>query len=132
MDLLYMEPVFIDSTSLILGARNMYGDKPHMIQFHKLLIIFDRLTDYTFLIRCIAKITAENIISIFEKLIKPTVVLPVIIVSDQDTLFMSRIFQNWLSENGILYKVGSTYDLESDGGSKRKNKSIIYMFALKK
>src|SRR5947209_2429778 len=132
MDFLYMEPVFVDYASLIPGFRNLHEDKPHMIQFHKLLVISDRLTDYTFLIPCISEITAKNVIHMFENMIKPTVGLPFVIISDQDTLFMSRAFQNWVSENGILYKVGSTYHPQTDGASERKNRSIIPIFAAKK
>src|SRR5437588_1988390 len=47
-------------------------------------------------------------------------------------LCMSRAFQNRVSENGILYKVGSTYHPQIDGASERKNRSIIPMFAAKK
>ena len=45
---------------------------------------------------------------------------------------MSRAFQNWVGENGILHKVGSTYHPQTDGASERKNRSIIPMFAAKK
>ena len=126
-----MEPVFVDCATLIPGFKNMHGDKPHMIQFHKLLVISDRLSDFTFLIPCISEITAENVISMFENWIKPTVGLPVTIISDQDTLFMSTAFQDWLSKNGILHKASSAYHPETDGASERKNKSIIPIFAAK-
>src|SRR5438105_5813145 len=132
MDFLYMELVFMHCASLILGFRNMYWDEPHIIQFHKLLVISDRLTDYTFLIPCISEITAKNVIDMFENMIKPTIGLPYVIISDQDTLFMSRVFQDWVSDNGILHKVGSTYHPQTDGASERKNRSIIPMFAAKK
>src|SRR5438105_2509329 len=123
MDFLYMEPVFVGCATLISGFKNMHGDKPHMIQFHKLFVISDRLSDFTFLIPCISEITAENVISIFENWIKATVGLPVSIVSDQDTLLISTVFQDWLNKNGILYKAISTYHPETDGGSERKNKA---------
>src|SRR5438445_11203905 len=45
---------------------------------------------------------------------------------------MSRVFQDWVSDNGILRNVGSTYYPQTDGASERKNKSIIPMFAAKK
>ena len=66
MDFLHMEHVFIDCALLIPGFKNRHGDKPHIIQFHKLLVICDRLTDFTFLILCISEITGKNIISTFE------------------------------------------------------------------
>ena len=63
----------------------------------------------------------DGVIDIFETLIKPTVSLPLSIVSDPDTLFMSNKFQEGLQVNGVRHEVTSTYHPESDGQTERKN-----------
>src|SRR5438445_12605027 len=99
MDFLYIKPVFVDCASLIPGFKNLYGDKPHMIQFHTLLVISDRLSDFTSLILYISEFTVENVIAMFGNWIKPTVALPANIFSDQDMLFMPNVFQESLRKN---------------------------------
>ena len=64
---------------------------------------------------------ADGVMDIFERLIKPTVGLPLSIVSDQNPLFMSDKLQEWLQVNGVRHKVTSTYHLESDGHIERKH-----------
>ena len=81
MDFLYMEPVVVDCALLIPGFKNLHRDKPHMIQFHKLLVISNTLSNFTFLIPCISEIIVENVISIFENWIKPAVGLPANIIT---------------------------------------------------
>ena len=82
--------------------------KPHVIILCKVLNIVDRHSGYTYIILCTAEIDADGVIDIFERLIKPTVGLPLSIASDQDSLFMSGKLQEWLQVNGVRHKVTST------------------------
>ena len=84
---------------------------------------------YSYIIPCTAAIDGDGIIDIFEKLIKPTIGLPLSIGSDQDHLFMSGKFHEWLQVNGVRYNITSTYHPKSDGQTERKNKEIYEMFA---
>jgi transposase InsO family protein len=127
-----MEPVFIHCSHFIPGYHDGKQDKPHMLVFHKLLVITDVATDFTYLIPCIAEISASDVIDIFQQFLKPAMGLPKAIISDQDILFMSGTFQHWLNVNGIEHKVSSTYHPETDGISERKNRTILPMFIVKK
>ena len=60
---------------------------------------------------------------------KPTVGLPLSIVSDQDPLFISGKFPEWLQIKRLRHKVTSTYHTESDGHTEGKNEEISEMFA---
>ena len=68
-----------------------------------------------------AEIDEDSVIDMFDRLLKPTVGLPLPLVSDEDTLFMSGTFQEWLQVNGVRHKVTSTYQSESDRQTERKN-----------
>ena len=103
--------------------------KPHLITLCKVLNIVDRHSGYTSIIPCTAEIDADAVIDIFERLIKPTVGLPLSIVSYKDPLFMSGKFQEWLRVNGVRYKVTFSHHVESDGHTERKNKEISKIFA---
>ena len=82
-----------------------------------------------YIIPSTAEIDADGVIDIFERLMKPTVGLPLSIVSDQDPLVMSGKFQEWLQVNRVRHTVTCTYHPESDGKTERKNKEISAMFA---
>ena len=71
----------------------------------------------------------DGVLHIFERLIKPTVSLPLSIGSDPDPLFMSGKFQKWLQVNGVRHNVTSNYHPESDGQTETKNKQISEVFA---
>ena len=103
-----------------------------MLSFHKLLVISWRHSDDTFLIPCIADITAQRVIDIFTNWIKSTVGYPNSLVTDQDSLFMLKLFQDWMAGVGIMHQVSSTYHPQTDGASERKNRTIIPMLSTKK
>ena len=128
MDCLFLKQFIVVCTKLIPGLRLSDKQKPHFIRLCKVLNIVDRHSGYTHIIPCTAEIDADSIIAIFETLILPTVGLPLSIVSDQDALFMSSKFQEWLEVNGVRHKVTSTYQPESDGQTERKNKEISEIF----
>jgi len=127
-----MEPITIPYSELISGYYKLKGEGSHNISFDKLLVISCKYTDFTFLIPCIKEINAKDIINIFEEWIKPTVGLPYKIITDQDVLYMSAIFQDWANSVGVRHKASSAYCLQTDGASERKNKTIIPMFPAKK
>ena len=129
MDFLFLKQFLVDCTKLIPGLRLADKQKPDCITLCKVLHIVDRHSGYTYIIPCTAEIDADGVIDIFERLIKPTVGQPLSLVSDQDPLFMSGKFQEWLLVNGVRHKVTSTYHAESDGQTERKNKEISEMFA---
>jgi len=132
MDFLSMEPVTIPCSELIPGYHKLKGEGSHNISFDKLLVISCRHTDFTFLIPYIKKLNAKEVIDIFETWIKPTVGLPYEIITDQDVLFISALFQDWANSVGVRHKASSAYHPQTDGASERKNKTIIPMFAAKK
>ena len=103
--------------------------KPHFVIFCKILNIIDRHSGYIYIISCTGEINAAGVIDIFEKYIKPTLGLPFSILSDQDVLFMSSEFQDWLIKNGIRHKVSTTYHSKTDAETDRKNRELTEMFA---
>jgi len=114
MDFLSMEPVTIPCSELIPGYHKLKGEGSHNISFEKLLVISCRRTNFTFLIPCIKELNAKDVIDILEKWIKPTVGLPYEIITDQDVLFMSALFQDWANSVGVRYKASSAYQLQTD------------------
>jgi len=132
MDFLSMEPVTILGSELISDYYKLKEKRSYNISFDKLLVISYRNTDFTFLIPYIKELNAKDVIDIFKQWIKPTVRLPYKIITDQDVLFISAIFQKWVNSVGVRHKACSTYHLQTDGASERKNKTIIPMFATKK
>ena len=93
MDFLFLKQLIVDCTKLIPRLRLSDKQKPHFITLCNVLNIVDRHSGYTYIIPCTAEIDADGVIDIFERLIKPSVGLPLSIVSDQDPLFMSGKFQ---------------------------------------
>jgi len=51
----------------------------------------------------------------------PTIGLPHVLISDQEPLFMSREFQEWLRTIGIEHKVSSPYHPQTDGQRQEEN-----------
>jgi len=127
-----MEPVPILGSEIIPSYHKGKGEGSHNISFDKLLVISYRHTDFTFLIPCIKELNPKDVIDIFENWIKPTVGLPYEIIADQDVVFMSATFQDWANSVGVRHKASITYLPQTDGASKRKNKTIIPMLAAKK
>ena len=109
MDCLFLKQLIVACTKLIPGLRLSDKQKPHFITRCKVLNIVNRHSGDTYIIPCTAEIDADGVMDILERLIKPTVGLPLSIVSDQDPLFMSGKFQEWLLVNGVRHKVTSTY-----------------------
>jgi len=132
MDFISFEPVIIPCSKLIPGYKDPVGEKPHMIIFYKMLVITCRHSDYTFLISCVSHINAQVVIDIFTKWIRPTIGYPHSLVTNQDRLFMSDLFQEWMVSVGIEHKASTRYHAQTDGASERKNWTIIPMFAAKK
>ena len=129
MDFLFLKQLIVACTKLSPGLRLSDKQEPHFITLCKVLNIVDWHSGYTYMILCTAEIDADSVIDIFERLIKPTIGLPLSIISDQDTLFMSGKLQEWLLVNGVRHKVTSTYHPRSDGQTERKNEEISEMFA---
>jgi len=129
MDFLSIEPVTISYSELIPAYHKLKGEGSQNISFDKVLVISCRHTDFTFLIPCIKELNAKDVNDIFEKWIKPTVGLLYEIITDQDVLFMSALFQDWANSVGVRHKASSAYHPQTDGASERKNKTIIPMFA---
>ena len=98
--------------------------KPDFVTFCKVLNIIDRHSGYPDNIPCTGEINVAGVIDIFEKYIKPIIGLPFPIVSDQDVLFMSAEFQDWMRKNSISHKVSTTYHTKTDGQTARKNMEL--------
>ena len=122
MDFLFLIHLIVDFTKLIPGMRFSDKQKPHFVTFCKLLTIIDRHSGYTYIIPCTGEINAAGVIDICEKHIKPTIGLPFSIISDQDVLFMSAEFQDWLIKNSIKHEVSTTYHSETDAQIESKNR----------
>ena len=129
MDFLFLKQLIVSCTKLIPGLRLSHKQNPHFITLCKVLNIIDRHSGYTYVIPCTAEIDADGLMDIIPRLIKPTVDVPLAILSHQDPLCMSSKFQEWLQVNGVRHTVTSTYHPESDGHSESKNEEISEMFA---
>ena len=103
--------------------------KPHFLAFCRVLNIIDRHAGSAYIIRCTGEINAAGVIDIFEKHIKSTIGLPFSIISDQDVLFMSAEFQDWMITNSLRHKVCTTYHPETDGLTERNHRELTEMFA---
>jgi len=108
LDIISFEPIIIPCSKLIPGYKDPVGENPLMIVFHKMLVITCRHSDYTFFIRYVTDINAQGVIDIFTKWIRPTIVYPISIVTDQDPLFISDLFQEWMASVGIEHKASTT------------------------
>ena len=128
MDLRFLKKIIVDCTKLIPGLRLPDKQNPHFIRLCKVLNIIDRHSGYTDSTPCTAEIEAGDVIDIFETHIKPTVGLPLSIVSDKDLLLMSGNFQEWSQVNRVTHTGTSTYYTESDVHTERKNNDIYEMF----
>ena len=82
MDFRFLKQFIVDCTKLISGLRLSDKPKPHFITLCKVLNIVDRHSGYAYIIPCTADIDADAVIDIFEKLIKPSVGLPLSLVSN--------------------------------------------------
>ena len=129
MDFQFLKRLIVDCTKFMPGLRLSDKQEANFFTLCKVLNIVDRHSGYSCIILCTAEIDADGVIDIIERLIKPTVGLPLSIVSDHDPLFMLGKFQELLQVNGVRHKVTSTYHLESDGQTESKNKDISDMFA---
>jgi len=93
MDFLYMKPITILLEDVLPGYKPEKRNSSPEVTFQKLLVIQDRLTDFTFLIPCTIYIKTQDMIEMWEQKVVPVIGLPQVIVSDQDPLFMSKEFQ---------------------------------------
>ena len=129
MDFLFFKQLVVDCTKSIAGMRFSDKLKPQFVIFCRVLNIIDSHSGYTYIIHCTGEINAAGVIEIFEKHIKPTIGLPFSIVSDQDVLFLSPEFQDWLIKNGMRQKGSTTYHTETDCQTERKIRKLSEMFA---
>ena len=72
----------------IAGLRLSDKQQANVITLCTVLKIVDRHSGDTYIISYTAEIDIDGVIDIFERLIKPTVGLPLSIVPDQDALYM--------------------------------------------
>ena len=98
----------MDCTKLVPSMKFSDKQKPHFVTFYIVLNIVYRNSGYMYIIPCTAKINAEVVIHIFEKHIKRTISLPFSIVLDQDIVFVSAEFQDYIIANAIKHKVSTT------------------------
>jgi len=129
MDFLSIEPVTVSCSELITVYYKLKGEGSHNISFDKLLVISCRHIDYTFLIPCIKELNAKDIIDIFEKWIKSTIFLPYKIITDQDVLFISALFQDWANPVGVRYKASSANHPQTNGDQKERTR-LLYLCLL--
>jgi len=57
-----MVPIKVFLTNILRGYKPEKEESLYEVTFHKLIVIQDTLTDYTFLIPCTSYITAKDII----------------------------------------------------------------------
>ena len=129
MDFFFLKQLVVNCTKLIPGMKFSDKQKPHFVTFCKVLNIIDRHCNYTYIICCIGENNAARVIDIFEKHIKPPIGLPFAIISDQDILFVSAAFQDWIIKNDIRHTVSTTHYPETDGQTEKKNRELTEMFA---
>ena len=94
MNSLFLKQLVVDCIKLIPGMRFSDTQTPHLVTFCNVLNLIDRHCGYTYMIPCTGEINTVVVIDIFEKHIKATIGLPFSIVSDQDVVFMSAVFQD--------------------------------------
>ena len=128
MDLVFLKQLVVDCTKLIPAMSCCDQYKPDVVTYRKVQHIIDRHSAYTNIILCSREINAAGVINMFEKHIKPTIGVPFSIDSDQDVLCMSAEFQDSMINNGIRYKVSTTYHAETDGHTDRQNRELTGMF----
>jgi len=61
-DLLSIIPIKVFLTDILPGYRPETEESLYEVTFHKLMVIQDTLTDYTFLIPCTSYITVKDVI----------------------------------------------------------------------
>ena len=90
-----------------------------------LLTITDRLGADIRLIPCSVKLTAEELAVLFFDKWYCENGLPSELISDRDTLFMSRFWKHFGLLTGIKHKASSAFHPQSDGTSERTNKTVV-------
>ena len=129
MDSIFLKQFVVDCAKLMPVLKCSDQQKPHFVTLCKVLNIIDRNLGYTYIIHCNGEINAAGVIDGFEKHIEPSIGLPFSIVSNRDGLFVSAECQDWMIKNGIRHKVSTTYYLETDDETERKNRELPEMFA---
>jgi len=81
-DFLSMVPIKVFLTDILHRYRLEKGESLHKVTFHKLMVIQDTFTDYTFLISCTSYITAKDVIEMWKQKVAPIVGLPHALISD--------------------------------------------------
>jgi len=82
MDFLYMKSITILLENILPRYKPEKRNSSPEVTFQKLLVIQDRLTDFTFLIPCTIYIKAQDVIEMWEQKVVPIIGLPQSIVSD--------------------------------------------------
>ena len=90
-----------------------------------LLTITNRLGADICLIPCSVNLTAEELAVLFFDKWYCENGLPSELISDRDKLFMSRFWKHFGLLTGIKHKASSAFHPQSDGTSKRTNKTVV-------
>jgi len=88
-----MKPITILLEDVLPGYKPEKRNSSPEVTFQKLLVIQDRLTDFTFLIPCTIYIKVKDVIEMWEQKVVLIIGLLQSIVFDQDPLFMAKEFQ---------------------------------------
>lgn len=94
-------------------------------EFDAILTITDRLGSDICLIPTVTTLTAEQLAELFFTHWYCENGLPLDIVSDRDKLFLARFWKRLHVLTGVKLKMSSAHHPETDGASKRTNKTVI-------
>jgi hypothetical protein len=106
-------------------AIDFVGPLPLDDGYDCILTITDRLGSDIRIIPTMCSLTAAGLAKIFVDEWYCENGLPLEIVSDRDKLFVSRFWKELHKITGIKLKMSSSYHPETDGASKRTNKTVI-------
>ena len=96
--------------------------------FDSILTIVDRLTKMAYFAPCTATITAPKVAKLFfERVVCAGHGVPLKIISDRDSKFMSEFWQSMWAIYGTTLAPSTAYHPQSDGQSERTNRIIEQM-----
>ncbi|PPQ76896.1 hypothetical protein CVT24_008781 [Panaeolus cyanescens] len=105
-------------------AMDFIGELPEDNGHNQILTITDRLGADIRIIPCNTTMTAQDVAVLFHNHWYCENGLPADIISDRDTIFMSKFWEHFTFLTGIKHKASTSFHPQTDGSSERTNKTV--------
>jgi hypothetical protein len=89
-----------------------------------ILMVVDKLTKYAHFISLSHPFTTRTIVQLFLDNVFKLHLLPLAIITEQDRIFTSQLWQDLFKSLGVKLKFSSAYHPQTDGQSERVNQCV--------